>query len=142
MINYQGKLTTPEGALIVDTLSVVFTIYDAATGGTAFWTETQATVIVEKGIFSVLLGSVNPIPDSVFTGDVRYLGVKVEADPEMNPRKEIVSVGYAYKSEYSDTAEFSFYGAPDDDWDLETTKPSKKKLEELGLNDIIKDIWP
>jgi aldehyde:ferredoxin oxidoreductase len=28
------------------------------------------------------------------------------------------------------------------DWDLETTKPSKKKLEELGLNDIIKDIYP
>ncbi len=28
------------------------------------------------------------------------------------------------------------------DWDLETTKPSKKKLEELGLSDIIKDIYP
>ncbi|MFC1900848.1 aldehyde ferredoxin oxidoreductase family protein [Chloroflexota bacterium] len=28
------------------------------------------------------------------------------------------------------------------DWDLETTKPSKKKLEELGLEDLIKDIYP
>ncbi|MGB2696395.1 MAG: hypothetical protein WBD28_00890 [Candidatus Zixiibacteriota bacterium] len=96
MINYQGKLTTPAGALIDDTLSIVFTIYDAATGGTALWTETQATVVVEKGIFSVLLGSVNLIPDTVFTGDVGYLGVKVEADPEMTPRKEMVSVAYAY----------------------------------------------
>jgi len=120
MINYQGKLTTPQGALIDDTLSMVFTIYDAASDGGVFWIETQATVIVEKGIFTVLLGSVNPIPDTVFTGAVRYLGVKVEADPEMTPRKEIVSVGYAYKAEYSDTAEYSFYGAPDDDWDLDT----------------------
>ena len=120
MINYQGKLTTPAGALIDDTLSIVFTIYDAPTDGGVLWTETQATVVVEKGIFSVLLGSVNPIPDTVFTGAVRYLGVKVEADPEMTPRKEIVSVGYAYKAEYSDTAEYSFYGAPDDDWDLDT----------------------
>ncbi|MFC1920879.1 aldehyde ferredoxin oxidoreductase family protein [Chloroflexota bacterium] len=28
------------------------------------------------------------------------------------------------------------------DWDLETTKPSKKKLLELGLDDIAKELWP
>jgi hypothetical protein len=55
-------------------------------------------VTVEKGIFNVLLGSVNPIPDTVFPGDVRYLGVKVGGDPEMSPRKAIVSVAYAYRS--------------------------------------------
>ncbi len=28
------------------------------------------------------------------------------------------------------------------DWDLKTTKPSKKKLVELGLDDVAKDLWP
>jgi hypothetical protein len=27
------------------------------------------------------------------------------------------------------------------DWDRVTTKPSKKKLLELGLNDVAKDLW-
>lgn len=96
MINYQGKITTPAGALIDTTVQMVFKIYDAATDGGVLWTETQPGVVVEKGVFSVLLGSGNPIPDSVFDGNVRYLGVKVGADPEMTPRKAIVSVGYAF----------------------------------------------
>jgi aldehyde:ferredoxin oxidoreductase len=28
------------------------------------------------------------------------------------------------------------------DWDRVTTKPSKKKLLELGLDDVAKDLWP
>jgi aldehyde:ferredoxin oxidoreductase len=28
------------------------------------------------------------------------------------------------------------------DWDPETTRPSKKKLLELGLNDVAEDLWP
>ncbi|MBI4296075.1 MAG: aldehyde ferredoxin oxidoreductase C-terminal domain-containing protein, partial [Chloroflexi bacterium] len=28
------------------------------------------------------------------------------------------------------------------DWDLTTAKPSRKKLLELGLEDVIKDLWP
>ncbi len=28
------------------------------------------------------------------------------------------------------------------DWDRVTTKPSKKKLQELGLEDVAKDLWP
>jgi len=28
------------------------------------------------------------------------------------------------------------------DWDIKTTKPSKKKLLELGLDDIAKELWP
>ncbi|KPK97946.1 MAG: hypothetical protein AMJ90_10130 [candidate division Zixibacteria bacterium SM23_73_2] len=95
MINYQGKITKPSGALIDTTVEMIFTIYDAATDGGVFWADTQSAVVVEKGVLSTLLGSTNPIPDSVFDGSVRYLGVKVGSDPEMTPRKEIVSVAYA-----------------------------------------------
>jgi hypothetical protein len=98
LINYQGKLTTPEGAPLDTTVSMQFSIYSDSIGGDPLWTETQASVKVDKGIFNVLLGSVSEIPESVFTGNIRYLGVKVGDDPEMIPRKAIVSVGYAYKA--------------------------------------------
>jgi hypothetical protein len=114
MINYQGKLATPSGALIVaDTVTMEFKIYNDSTGGTILWQETQNSVKVEQGIFNVLLGSANPIPDSVFNGSTRYLGVKVGADPEMTPRKPMVSVGYAFHSGTADTAKYSM---PDADW--------------------------
>jgi hypothetical protein len=109
MINYQGKLTTPAGAPVNDTLHMVFTIY-ADTGGTnLLWAESQSAVIVEKGVFNVLLGSVDSIPYSVFDGSIRYLGVKVEHDPEITPRKPIVSVAYAYRANVVD-------GGPSSGW--------------------------
>jgi hypothetical protein len=95
MINYQGKITTPTGALVDTTVQMTFTIYDDSTSGNVLWADTLGSVAVEKGIFSVLLGSGNPIPDSVFDGNVRYLGTKVGSDTEMTPRKAIVSVAYA-----------------------------------------------
>jgi len=98
MINYQGKLTNASGAPVNDTVQMVFTIYSDSGGTTSKWSETQTAVIVEKGVFNVLLGSVNPIPDSVFDGSIRYLGVKVGADPEITPRKPMVSVPYAYRA--------------------------------------------
>jgi hypothetical protein len=123
MINYQGKLATPSGALIVaDTVTMEFKIYDDSTGGTILWQETQNSVKVEHGIFNVLLGSVNPIPDSVFNGNIRYLGVKVGDDPEITPRKPMVSVAYAYKSFEADTAEYARAGAGgDNDWVFPTS---------------------
>ena len=108
MINYQGKITTSAGLLIDTTVSMVFTIYsDTGIAGVNLWSETQDSVKVEKGVFSVLLGSINPIPDSVFNGNVRYLGVKVGNDLEMTPRKAIVSVAYAYHSAIADTSKFA-----------------------------------
>ncbi len=98
MINYQGKLTKASGAVLDTTVQMVFSIYADSNGTTLKWTETQGAVKVEKGIFNVLLGNVNSIPDSVFDGSIRYLGVKVEADPEITPRKPMVSVAYAYKT--------------------------------------------
>ena len=98
MINYQGKLTTPAGAPVNDTIQMVFTIHRDDLVTTPLWSETQ-WVEVLKGIFNVLLGSVNAIPDSVFDGNIRYLGVKVGDDPEIVPRKPIVSVAYAYKAD-------------------------------------------
>ncbi len=98
MINYQGKLTTAQGGCLNDTVSMTFTIYSDDQGTVQDWTEDQDSVIVKEGIFNVLLGSVNPIPDTVFDGNIKYLGVQVESDDEMRPLKPMVSVAYAYRA--------------------------------------------
>jgi hypothetical protein len=120
LINYQGKLTTAEGTCVDTTFLMQFSIYSDNPGGDPLWTETQPSVRVKDGIFNVLLGSVDSILESVFTGDIRYLGVKVGDDPEMTPRKAMVSVGYAFRSEEADTAEYARAAPamPDDDWDM------------------------
>lgn len=121
LINYQGKLTTPQGALIDSTLPITFTIYEDSVGVDSLWSETQDSVVVRNGIFSVLLGSTNEIPDSVFDGTVRYLGIKLGDDSEMTPRGVIVSVGYAYKAEYADTAKYARVAVSDGDWSPDTS---------------------
>lgn len=96
-MNYQGLLTDNVGNPVTDsTYSVTFTIYDAAAVGNSKWTETQ-NVTTTDGLFSVLLGSVNPVLDTVFSGTTRYLGIAVAGDPEIAPRTALVSVPYAQR---------------------------------------------
>ena len=76
--------------------SILFTIYDAAINGNSKWSETQ-NVTTTNGLFAVLLGSVNPIEDTVFNASERYLALKVESEPEMSPRIMMVTVPYAMR---------------------------------------------
>jgi hypothetical protein len=85
-----------------DTVEMTFSIYPDTLGSPADWSETQTQVIVENGIFNVLLGAVDTIPQAVFDGNVKYLGVQVESDPEMTPLKPMVSVPYAYRAASAD----------------------------------------
>ena len=96
IINYQGVLTDDGGAPLCTTVSITFTIYDAENGGNALWTETQGLVTTFGGFFNVLMGSIAPIPSTVFEGADRWLGVAVGDDQEMTPRERIASAAYAY----------------------------------------------
>jgi len=100
LINYQGVLIDPSTGQPVDddTYEMVFSIYDVATGGSAIWTEIQS-VTTKDGLYSVLLGSTTPLSPTILTGPEKYLGIKVGSDPEMAPRKRIVSVAYSILSE-------------------------------------------
>ncbi len=107
LINFQGVLKDGSGNPVADgNYSVTFTVYDAAAGGNAFWAETTS-VTTTNGLFTVLLGSTNPVPDSVFHDTTRFLGVKVGADPEMTPRQQFSSVGYGYVSSQWNQASFN-----------------------------------
>ncbi|MBD3290055.1 hypothetical protein GF337_14700 [candidate division KSB1 bacterium] len=101
LMNYQGMLTDAEGNPIDGTRSIQFSFYLTETGGEAFWTETQ-DVRIKDGFFSVLLGSATPLETAEYDSGTVFLEVKVADDPPMTPRKQIVSVGYAFLSDDSD----------------------------------------
>jgi len=93
-LTIQGRLyDSGTGAPISDTLTVTFNIYDDAGDTTPAWTEEHSVEFVD-GYYSQVLGGSTSLTD-VFDGSVKYVGVKVGADNEMDPRAEIHSVPYS-----------------------------------------------
>jgi len=88
LINYQGQLTDESGNMLDTTVSILFTVCDSV--GVVKWSETHSSVTTTDGLFCVLLGSINPIPDSAFDHPARYLGITVGSDPELIPRSRLV----------------------------------------------------
>lgn len=61
-MSYQGLLTTDAGTPVADgSYDLQFDLYDSLTGGTSLWNETHSSVSVQRGTFSVTLGSVSPL---------------------------------------------------------------------------------
>ncbi len=97
MIFYQGHLTDSDGSPLDTTINMIFRIYDDSLGVASLWGEVQYGVEVSNGLFAVSLGSNYMIPDSVFWGTDRWLGVRIGSDPEIGPRTRLLSVPYAYR---------------------------------------------
>jgi hypothetical protein len=93
-MSYQGVLMNDSGDLVPDgPYTLTFRIYDVPSGGSALWTEVQPGVAVSRGGFSVVLGSITPIPlpfDAPY-----YLGIQVGASAELAPRVRLASSPYA-----------------------------------------------
>ncbi len=95
-MNYQVMLTDDaDQPLAEQTVQMIFTIYDAETGGTALWTETQSLTTNSIGVVSAVLGSVNPIECSFDAP--RWLEIAVEGEV-MAPRRELVASPYAARA--------------------------------------------
>lgn len=96
LISFQGKLADTSGNPVPDgSHSLTFSIYSVSGGGSPIWSETQPSVPVADGIFSVLLGSVISLHDTVFAETSRWLGISVEGGTELVPRTQIVSVPFS-----------------------------------------------
>jgi len=94
LINYQGYLTDKDTSEpITGSIDITFSLYDLSSGGSALWAETQS-VSINDGLFNILLGGINPFDADDFSGD-RWLGIRVDTDPEMTPRQQITSVAFA-----------------------------------------------
>lgn len=101
-LNYQVMLTDDlDQPLANQTVEMVFTIYDADSGGSALWTETQNVTTNSVGVVSVLLGDVNPI-DFEITGPI-WLDVAVDGET-LSPRRELATSPYAAWAARADDA--------------------------------------
>ena len=104
-LSYQGILADSSGAPKPDgAYNFTFRLYNVSSGGSALWSETQSAQ-VKHGLFSAILGSVNPIPDSVRFDQQYWLGVQVASDPELSPRMQLTSVGSSMNSLRADVAQ-------------------------------------
>jgi hypothetical protein len=101
LIRFQGKVTDKEGAPLNGAYNITFRIYNSESSGTLIWSETQSAVLVNNGIFTVLLGNVSAL-DLPFD-ESYWLSMEVNDDGEMQPRQRITSVGYAIHAEVADS---------------------------------------
>jgi hypothetical protein len=103
LIRYQGHAVDAQGVPLEGPYDLIFRLYDAETGGTEVWEETQTAVPLTHGHFSVLLGQVTPL--QVDWNPPLWLSVQVGPEPELIPRQRITSVPLAIKAEVADMAQ-------------------------------------
>ena len=103
LIRYQGTLADTQQVSLEGPYTLTFRLYDAATGGTKVWEETQTNVPCTQGQFSVLLGQVTPL-DLPFDQDL-WLSIEINTDGEMSPRQRLSSVPYAYRADIANAVQ-------------------------------------
>ncbi len=101
LIRYQGQVVDSQGVPLEGPYSLHFRLYNAQTGGTVVWEETQANIPITKGQFSILLGQVTPLTAMQWDQPC-WLSVQVNAESELAPRQQITSVPLAIRSEMAE----------------------------------------
>jgi hypothetical protein len=116
LINYQGMLTKSDGKTPVDdgNYNLTFKIYGSLAGTDSLWREYHSNVPITNGLFSVILGSVTTLNLPFDT--TYWLGIKVGADPELSPRAQLTSVGYAFRAKKADTASVAVVAGSGGGW--------------------------
>jgi hypothetical protein len=97
-ISYQGYLTTATGQQVNSPTTLTLRLYAASTGGAPVWQETHENVPVANGVFTVMLGSLNPLSVTIFD-TARYLSVQAGSDAEMTPRQALGSAPFAIQAQ-------------------------------------------
>lgn len=92
-LSVQGTIQNFDGSAVDNgSYDVIFKLYTTESGGTAVWSETQSVNVV-GGVYSVLLGSANPLTAAF--DQTYYLGITLPGGPELTPRSRLTSSPYA-----------------------------------------------
>jgi len=95
-LGFGGRLLAADGTPVNGVVSITFSLFDQATGGTPVWTETQSLLLTVDGAYGTLLGAVNPLPDTVLLNPgQRFLEIAVNAGEPLSPRLELGASPYA-----------------------------------------------
>ena len=100
LIDFQGKLTDNNNNPQAGEFNMTFAIYTQTSGGALVWQENKL-VTVTGGIFSTLLGSVNPI-NTTFSQNY-FLDIAANGET-LSPRYQIGTVPYAFRANISELA--------------------------------------
>ena len=106
VLHYQGTLLNSDGQAIhcpddgscETNFVMTFRLYSSVAGGDILYEQTEPSVPIVDGIFTVVLGKTNPVPLDVVALDTLYLGVSVNNEGEMEPRLRISSSAYAFRA--------------------------------------------
>jgi len=90
-INYQGRLTDPDGIPYNGDFAMQFRLYDAPTLGNQLWDSGSMNVAVDDGLFNVKL----PLNPAHADGQELWLHIAVDGE-WLTPRQELLPVPYAY----------------------------------------------
>ncbi len=94
-LSYQGFIKASNGSLLPDgTYTVIFRIYEEATGGVDLWSE-EHEIYLKSGMISATLGESTSF---TFSTKMNYLEIQVNGDV-MTPRQKMTSVTYAFHAE-------------------------------------------
>lgn len=95
LLTYQGRLTDPSGNPVTSGVPMSFRILDG--GSVPVWTEAHGSVAVNRGIFSVTLGTITALSPSHFSDEVRWLEVTINGET-LSPNVRITSSAYVIQA--------------------------------------------
>ena len=102
-ISFSGRLATSTGP-VTGSVNLTFKLYDAATAGTALWTETHSNLSTDDGLVFVDAGMLTTLDETILDGRKLYLEVTVETET-LAPRLAINSVPYAVRAAAAKSAD-------------------------------------
>lgn len=135
LIQYQGLLTDTLGVPVSGSFDVTFSLHSGPTGGDSLWGEVHPAVVLDGGVFSVLLGGATPVegmPTLLFDGGDLWLQTKLGTTAPF-PRVRIVSVGYAFRAAEADTANFARSSPAADAWSAQDSVVWLSRDAKLGI---------
>src|SRR3989338_3967397 len=109
IISHQGRLLNSSNQPVTSNVSVVFSIYDAATSGNQVWTETQSITPDSLVFYDTFLGGVTALPSTL--PNPSYLQITVQSETH-SPRLQFGSVPFAQKAGSSRVQTYSAQRSP------------------------------
>jgi hypothetical protein len=103
LINYQGTLIDSVGQPLDGPHTITIAILSDSCGGSVLWDETHAGVMVDRGIFNLILGGSDPFPADLFDNDERWMRVTIGGYPSLSPCMRITSVPWAISAAVADS---------------------------------------
>ncbi|MBL7975945.1 MAG: hypothetical protein JNJ85_13600, partial [Candidatus Kapabacteria bacterium] len=113
-MSYQGVLADPStGKFLPDgNYKIVVRLYEGVNEDEVVYSETQRVAVV-RGVFNMIIGSVNPFPSTMKFDRAYFMGVSVNGGEEMKPRTALTASPYAMYAENAGTAEVAKSLSPD-----------------------------